>query len=256
MRRTRLLVFCAALAAALLHGSLLAGDLRGDPVVLTAPGTESIRVETVQYSANLEADIFYPSDVSGTPPVVVFVMGFSDEEATSRFGARVKDFAQYDSWARLAAVSGLAGVTYSTSNPKRDLGKLVAFLRANGNKLSLDADRIGLWAASANAKIGLPFAMKPARGYLRFAVFYYGQLPKTETVRPDLPLQIVRASKDLTPDVLRSIDAFERRAERSGALLEIVNHPRGHAFDTSDATPETRAVVERTLSFMIKHSGS
>ncbi len=39
----RLLVFFAALAAALVHGSLLAGDLRGDRVVLTL---RSLRVRS------------------------------------------------------------------------------------------------------------------------------------------------------------------------------------------------------------------
>src|SRR4029077_11318898 len=47
-------------------------------------------------------------------PAVVFVLGYSDLGARAIFGCRFKEMESFISWGRLAAASGLVGITYST----------------------------------------------------------------------------------------------------------------------------------------------
>lgn len=252
------------------------------------PGMEQAVVRNVEYRSvegvPFFMDIYYPAQIAADQrlPVVIFVMGYSDEAAQRLIGSPLKDFGQYISWGRLVAAAGMIGVTYETKRAD-DLGQLVQTIQQNGDALNIDADRIGLWSSSANALTAVSFAMQDEHDFLSFAVFYYGSmlapddfglvevnaacrnlgcyapdpdrdlygLPKVEQIRVDLPLLIVRAGKDDTPGTNISIDHFAEQALAAGAQLTLLEHPdAGHAFDIGATDEKTSEIMAQTLEFM------
>ena len=127
---------------ALLGLALLGAEappLHGDPVVLELPGMADVAVRTLTWGTSGQLFLYLPPAAKERAPVVVFAIGYSDDEAQRRFGAPLHRYRQYDSWARLAAVSGFAGVTYATQNPERDLPGQHAFDVSDSSVAAQDA---------------------------------------------------------------------------------------------------------------------
>ena len=229
-------------------------DVRKDAVVLRLPGMEKVvvRPNLVFKTAGerrLAFDLYLPP---GAPakgarlPLVVFANGVGD------FGeVPLKDWGVYVSWSRLVAASGMAAVVYN-ARPEaavEDLRDLMPHLRAQAADLKIDPDDVCLWASSANVHVVLPFALDPANGFIKAAVFYYGQLDPA-VFRADLPIFIARAGLDLGW-MNNSIDAWSAKALAQNAPVTVANLPNGrHAFDAFDDNDASRAVVRQTLAFM------
>ena len=239
-------------------------DPRLTHCVLTLPGMDAVRVRAGLTfrevdGRSLAFDLYTPPP--GTPaldgplPAVVFVNGVGDRVGDG--AVPLKDWGIYRDWARLVAVSGMAVVVHNASSEGAadDLAALFAHLRAHAAELGIDADNLALWACSANVHVGFPYAMDPARDFLKCAVIYYGNVDRA-LLRYDLPLLLVRAGLD-TPLINNAIDAYVQRAVPANVPLTFVNVPSAiHAFDAFEDNDQSREVVKSTLAFLSENLSS
>jgi hypothetical protein len=243
-------------------------------VVLEIPGMQELPVRRgVPYLDALTMDLYLPPDhASGPKPAVVIALGYPDVGVKSPFGCQFREMGMIVSWAQLFAASGFVGVVYETSNPAIDLGSVLSSLRANASELGIDAERLGVWAASGNAPVALSALMS---GGLRCGVLCYsftldldGSSGVAEGARTwhfanptagrsvqDIPagtaLFLVRAGKEQFAGVNDAMDAFATAALRCNLPVTLVNHPDGqHGFDLIDDTEATRALIRAILLFL------
>jgi len=245
--------------------------VRKDVVYKTVPGIE------------LKADFYVPrrrgaKRSKGLPAVVLIHGGLLPPNLRTK----PKEWGSFVSFGRLAAASGFVGVTFNTrfhnwanlSEPQSDVNDLIAYLRANSERLGIDKDRITLWAFSAGGLLLTePIRRPPA--HIKCLVAYYpafrprdlgSRVPGTisdETLNQfsavaalgdqKLPPTLV-ARAGLDTDLNRGVDAFIQAALAKNAFIEILNHPAGrHAFDVLDDNDRTGEIVKRTLEFIKTH---
>ncbi len=193
--------------------------------------------------------------------------------------SKLKDIGQYVSWGKLLAASGLVAITYETTEPLSDLQELIDYVRTNAASLQIDhQDRVGLWSCSGNVPTALSLLMGEPKDYLRFAVLYYGFMldwgdsrrvsenaervgflypcvgKTVDDLAKNIPLLIVRAGQDQTPDLNESIDQFLIEARRLKVPIDFVEYEDGpHAFDILVDTETSRSIIQKTISFMQSH---
>jgi acetyl esterase/lipase len=258
--------------------------------VYSLPGMDDARVErdlpyrTVGGEAYL-ADIYRPPGADTAPlPAIIFVHGDGPPE----FGLP-KAWGQYRGWGRLAAASGLVGVTFNRRPPARltalaeaasDVDTLLAWVQAEGATRGIDITRLCLWCCSAGVPYGMRAALSDAPG-IRCVVAYYGMLDLRQLradVAPQItdetlraysalasleetnghlpPTLIVKAARD-TPAINDSIDRFVATAQSLNAPIESHTHETGqHAFDILDDDDRSRALIHCTLDFIREHLAS
>lgn len=67
-----------------------------------------------------------------------------------------------------------------------------------------------------------------------------------------VPILIVRAGLDAGKN--QAIDTFIAKALANNVAIEVINYPEGHhSFDVIDDTDESRAIIQRTLTFLKEH---
>jgi hypothetical protein len=251
-------------------------------VVYQAPGVDAVTIRRgVEYRVTdagaLTLDIYYPpeSKSGARPPAVVFVLGYSDLGFQKMLGCKQKEMESYISWGRLAAASGLAAITYTNREPTTDVHALLEYVRQNGDELGIDESRLGLWACSGNVPNALSVLMQEAGDHLKCAVLCYGVMLDLEGatgvaesamkwgfVNPcagksvndlpqNIPLFIVRAGKDETPDLNETIDRFLVKALSRNMPITFANHPTApHAFDLFHDSDTSREIIKQILAFM------
>lgn len=159
-------------------------ELAKRTVVLELPGMEAVHVRrdlpfrVAGDGAELTLDVYRPHGASdGTrAPAVLFVTGYSDAGVQAVFGCRAKEMGAYVSWARLAAASGLAGVTYVSAQPAEDARAALDHVRRHADALGIDGDRIALWSCSGNVPNAVSLLMEEAPGCVRCAALCYGYM--------------------------------------------------------------------------------
>lgn len=215
---------------------------------LPAESAVSIQKDQVYKTAgdrSLHFDLYRPANSpSGALPVVVFMQGVG--------GGDVRNWAQYIGWGKLVTTIGMAGIVYDSheGSVTEDARDLLAYLKNNAAKLYLDADTVVLWACSANARAGMPFAMDPRQTPIKAAVFYYGAIDEPKDLRMDLPILVVRSGLD-GAGLNKGIDQFVSHANAANVPMTFLNVPGAHhAFDLRDDNDTSRAVIARTLDFM------
>jgi dienelactone hydrolase len=237
MRGMRRLLFTLLIAAPL-HAQI------ERTTVLKLPGMESVEVrKDLAYDGDRKLDLYRPKG-GEVVPLVIFLNGVGVRE--------LKEWGQYTSWPRLAAVRGMAAVTYETTGdamlPQAEA--LLAFARAHAAEWKIDPARIAVWACSANSRVGTAFVA--AHDELRAAVFYYGLMenaPKNTTT----PVFVARAGLD-APNLNQSIDRWVAQAVALDAPVTLVTYPEGpHAFDIDTDTPESKRIIAQTLDFLQFH---
>ena len=203
------------------------------------PGAISVRKD-LEYRAGMKFDLYRPAN-DGVVPLVIFANVGSSAYTTWPF---------YIGWGEAAAAAGLGAVVYQAGpTALADFDALMANLRERAAELAIDPSRVVVWSASANVRVGLPVAMDRGRGYIRGAVVYYGDAEVGE-LRTDLPLLFVRAGLDAGP-LNERIDKLLGRAIAANAPWTIENYGGGlHGFEILNDTEITRALIQRTLSFM------
>jgi len=254
-------------------------------VVCQIPGSDAVTTRPdVKYretdSNVLSMDIYYPAESHGGAriPVVVFVLGYSDVGVKKVLGCKAKEMASSVSWARLAAATGMAAITYSNQEPVTDIRTLLGYVRENAPALGIDENRIGLWAASGNVPMALSLLMQAPAEYLKCAVLCYGftldidgstwmseaaekwgfvnacEGKSVDDLAPNVPLFIARAGQDEFPHLNDAMDRFVARALARNLPVTLVNHAAGpHAFDLMHDSEVSRQIIRQILDFMRFH---
>jgi len=236
-------------------------------------GVDSVVVRLNQRwpASHLAFDVYAPPD-SAIHGAVLFVHG---DAAPERL-ANMKDHPQFTCWGRIAAASGLVGVTFnrrSTEGGTRlaeaeaEVRTMLDGLREHGGRYGIDANRLGVWVCSAGPPTVVPLLLRERPAFVRCLAVYYGLLdtPDSPTYSAvatlentlDLnglaPMLIVRAGQD-RPRFNETIDRFVAAALSRNVPVEVLNYPEGeHAFDGRNDTRHTREVIARTLDFLRWH---
>lgn len=228
----------------------------------------------------LRMDIYYPPglDEDSELPAVIFVFGYTDSRMLEMLDSRLKDTGQYASWGRLLAASEIVGIAYETVDPHSDIKELIDYVHRNAISLQIDPDRLGLWSCSGNVPTTLSVLMDESMDYIRCAVLYYGfmldwcdsrkvsenagkvgfeypcETRTVEDLAKNIPLLVVKAGQDQTPDLNESIEQFLIEARRLNLPVDFVEHKQGqHAFDILDNTETSRNIIQQTITFLLSH---
>jgi acetyl esterase/lipase len=256
--------------------------IRKRTVVLRLPAMDAVSVRRdvecrTAAGESVLLDLYYPPHQESRAglPVLVFVMGYPDAGMKAIMGCSAKEVGQYTSWARLAAASGMVGVTYSADEPASGTIAVLRHLRDNARALNLDAARVGIWSCSGNVPNALGVLMDEAPGSIRCAVLCYGLMldlggstfvaearkmwrfvtpaagKSVSDLPPTVPLLVARAGKDEFPHLNDTIDRFVASALELDLPLTVVNH-RGapHAFDVLLDDEPTREIIRQMLAFL------
>ncbi|MEA2604649.1 MAG: hypothetical protein QOF89_5641 [Acidobacteriota bacterium] len=269
-------------------------DMFKKPVVYTVPGMEAVEVRRdLVYRrlpngtelTELKMDVYLPPGLPETErrPGVVFVHG---GPIPAEVWEPIKHCGIFSSFGRLLAASGFVAVNFShryigfaeIENSMANVEAAFAFLREGAAGFHLDADRLVAWVFSGGGThIGPLLAARPP--WLRCLVGYYTVMdlrPIRERIPGDLPeetlarfcpvtvlpeanyegpaLLIARAGLD-QPWLNATIDAFVARALAANALIDVLNHPRGHhGFDVLDDDDRSREILARTIDFVRSHT--
>jgi hypothetical protein len=249
-------------------------------VVYDLPGADTATVQfDIEFLAAdggvLTMDMYRPPDsiVGAQLPVVVIVAGYPD--TGTKLPCRFKEMAWTTSWGRLIAASGMSAIAYTNRQPIADLHSLFGHIRNNATGLGIDADRIGLWAASGNVPLALSMLMRDAREPVSCAALGYGFTidldgrthvadaakrygfvnacagRSVDDLSNRIPLFLVRAGRDEFPYLNETLDRLVAHAIGRNLPVSFVNHPDApHAFDLFYDTATSREIIRQTLAFM------
>jgi acetyl esterase/lipase len=258
------------------------------PLVLRKEGMDRVRILADQrYSRaedpNLLMDVYVPPGLKPEErrPVMIFIHGGAGSES------RPKDWGIYRSWGRLAAASGLVGVTFThrlgfpkplLTESEADVVSAIEFVRTHAAKFNADGDRICLAAYSAGGPL-LTVGLDANRPYVRCLVAFYAFLDIQQSNlhrehepaarvkqfaviehlgQPrarGIPWFIARAGLDEIPTMNDSIDRFIARAIRENAHVTVMNHPTGvHGFDNQNDDDRSREIIAAALDFVKRHT--
>lgn len=259
------------------------------PVVYSVPGMSRVSVKSdLRYTSaggpHLLMDVYAPPRLrrGERRPAVLFIHGSVPP------GSPAKDMGVFRSWGRLAAATGMVGVTFThrLGYPKpmfaeaaADVSAALGYVRANADSLHVDKDRICLVAYSGGGPL-LSSAMRDRPAHVRCLVTFYAFLDvrqsgmhkahETPEALADFspinylatdaetmaPMFIARAGLDEIPGVNDSIDRFVAEAIRRNAPVTVANHPRGaHGFDVLTDDERSREIIRAALDFMRAHLG-
>jgi hypothetical protein len=249
-------------------------------VVYSHPLMDEVQVETVAYQSkkgeDLTLNIYYPpGNGSRKMPAVVYVFGYPD--GVEMIGGKLKDTNVYISWAKLTAAVGFVSIQYETTEPMKDIYKVMEYVMMNADSLKIDENRIGIWVCSGNTPTALSVLMDDTLAYPQCAVIYYGMMLDWEDnlgirelsnrvefaypdkikpfseLRIDVPLFMVRAGLDNVPNCNNSQDKFIVKALENNLPLTLINYQGHHAFDVVDDNDESREIIKQTLEFLKIH---
>lgn len=224
-------------------------------VVYDVPATALVQVtRDVTFwnsgARELQLDLYRPPAANAPLPAVVFVNGVGD-----RLPDRVKDWAIYRSWPRLVAAHGLIGISMDCDGARvpESIAALFAFLEREGAAHGVDASRLGVYAASANASETSRYVMGPscARG-IRAVAFFYGW-PDMPELRRDLPVLCIVAEGD----AVRGSEFYEALwprvlSSRAPWTMQYAS-ALPHAFDAFSDDDASRRVIQQALAFWKSH---
>lgn len=256
------------------------------PVVLQLPGMADVKVRRdLRYSSgdpHLFMDVYSPTSIKRglKLPVVLFIHGGAGS------ASRPKDWGIYQSWRRLAAASGLIGVTFNhrlgfpaplLGEAAADVADALDYVRTHAALWNADGERVCPAAFSAGGPL-LSMGFAPQRPYVKCLIAFYAfldiqqsELHRThepaERVRAFSPIErlddpqarsmpffIGRAGLDEIPTLNDSIDRFAARALEKNANVVLWNHPAGvHTFDNQNDDDRSREIVGAALEFMKRH---
>src|SRR5581483_10882705 len=172
----------------------------------------------------------------GPAPVVVIAVGYPGAAVQGR--SAFKEMAFVCDWARWFAASGMAAVTYTTRTPADDLAAVLTHAADGGRRDRFEGSRIGLFAQSGNAPVGLSALLTGSKVRPSCAVFTYGFMfdangttavadaarqfgfanpcagRSIDDVDASVPTLIVRAGRDEFQGLNASIDAYVAGALR------------------------------------------
>jgi acetyl esterase/lipase len=229
-------------------------------------------------------DVYAPPSLNSTTrlPGVLFVHG---GPIPADLPLQPKDWGVFTGYGKLAAASGLIGITFNHSyynlqhlpDASVDIQAAIQYVHTHADALHLDPDRLAIWAFSGGGPHLSPILcnMPPS---LRCIAAYYTLLdlrhvrdqvtahisddlieqfsPVAAVERGDatrIPMLLARAGQD-RPMLNQSIDTFVQAALGANWNLTLLNHPEGHhAFDTLDNTSRTHEIITATVEFVQRY---
>ena len=227
-------------------------------VVYDVPATKSVKVtEGVTYfkdaASDLRMDIYSPprAKTNERLPAVIFLNAIGD-----RPDDKIKSWEIYRSWPRLIAAHGMIGISMDADGTRiqDSLKALFTFLATDGAKYGINADRLGVYAASANVTQSTIYLMSETtpKG-IKAAALYYGGAPQG-TIRKDLPVMYILAEGDLGGGGAQQAVSLWQKVTESRAPWTLVFASRQpHAFDAFEDTDESRRLVKQTIDFWKTH---
>lgn len=243
--------------AALLAEREATGTVSTDPetLIVTHERQRDVRVATVTFHSTYgEMDIYYPPDhdFDAPLPAVIFANYYPDNEYRKGFGVSYRESRLASDWASYLAAHGFAAVLYATGQPFFSAKAAVTYVADHAQGLTIDAGRLGMFGASANAQTALQLLSKadiPAVSGVRAVAIVY-----PTTMGYALPAHrprvlVVRAGKDRA-DFLRDVDRAVERLEDGGYEVTLIRYDDGvHAFDTRQDTPRSREIIQEVVRF-------
>jgi len=261
-------------------------------IVYATSGMEQVKVQkNLIYKQvaekELKADVYTPINPGNNMchPAVIFIHG---GYLPPNLLTQPKDWGVYISYGQLLAASGFVGVTFNhryygwdyLDEAQSDVNDLITFIRDNAEMLSIDKEKICLWAFSGGGPF-LSQAMCDTPAYIRCLVSYYAildlqhlrqDIPTTvtdETLRKFSPVYqigskrkgiapifIARAGLD-NPGLNEAVDRFLQTALTNNMTIDFSNHAEGHhAFDILDDNERTREIIRRTIDFIAANESS
>lgn len=140
------------------------------PVVLALPGMDAVEyTRNLRYTevddTNLLLDVYRPPGVPRERrlPAVLFIHGGTDTKA------QPKDWGVFQSWGRLAAASGLVGVTFThrlgfpetrVQEGAADVAAALRYVSEHASRLGMDPQRLCLFAFSAGGPMLAPYMVE------------------------------------------------------------------------------------------------
>ncbi len=231
--------------------------------LIIASEVSDVQVARLNYNAGKIADIYYPigSDITEPRSAVILVSGDTDSHAIAAIGRPLKDTDQYLQWAQVIAERGMIAITYELGNPQFALESLVSWLVENHEDLGIDSSKLGFFSTNENGcTIGLETIIRESRNYTgpkpAFSIYYYGLMPlrSSKEIYLDVPILTVQTKDFADRGITASMEKFNSRAMKDGALLTALYYPDGeHFFDCNEDTPRAREIIQETLSFMMDH---
>lgn len=227
-------------------------------VVLDTPATKKVTVKTdITYFTSPAGaqtiDVYTPPGARAGEklPAVIFLNAIGD-----RPGDKVKNWGIYSSWPRLVAAHGMVGISMDADGARiqESLRGLFDFLVRDGAKHGIDADRIGVYAASANVTQSSIYLLgENAHKGIKAAALFYGGVPDA-TPRRDLPVLFIVAEGDMAGGIGRGVPPLWQKVIDARAPWTLVFASRmPHAFDAFEDNDESRRHVMQALAFWKTH---
>lgn len=226
----------------------------------------------------LTMDIYHSKpDLQGEAlkPAVIFVTGYPDPGFKAFTGYKLKEVEQYISWAKLLAASGYIAITYTNTEPEKDINTLLQYIVENAASFNIDNNSIGIWACSGNVPNALALLRHDQKRWIKCAVLCYGYMPdvgksmltaeaakqfhfvnpcssnSAASLPKETPILIVRAEQDEMPGLNVSVNQFmtsDLAQNLAISLMEVKKAP--HAFDIMDTSAMSRQAIKNILSFI------
>lgn len=235
---------------------------------------------TMTDAGALVMDLHYPP---GAPrgsrlPAVVIVGGYRDVGVSLTLGCTFKEMEFSIGWAHLIAGQGMVAIIGTSRDPATDAPAMVRYVRQHAGELGIDAQRIGVYAASGAAPNALWLLMSDVGADLKCAVLSYPYLldldgstgvdqaaAQFRFVNPaagksvadlpsNMPLFVARSGRDEMPSLNEALDRFVVHALARNLPITVVNHAAApHAFDVSHDSDLSREIIRQWLAFLRFH---
>lgn len=245
-------VFLALWASAQTQTPTSSLDANQYGVVLDHPGMKEVVVKAdipflSDDKGKLHIDVYLPPGLKKQEkrPAIVFLNGIGDDPGHPK----MKSWGIYTSWPRLVAANGYIGITMEAdrSRIQESLQGIFDFLTKNGAQFQVDAERLGIYAASANVRESMTYLMgeKACKG-IKAAALFYGW-PPAGPYRKDLPVLAIIAQSDARPGVFDNLwkDVLANHAPWTLKMASGLPH----AFDAFADNDEARKVILESIAF-------
>ena len=227
-------------------------------VILDHPAAKNVTVkrDVTYYTSPAGAqtiDIYTPpgSKAGDKYPAVIFLNAIGD-----RPGDKVKNWGIYSSWPRLIAAHNMIGISMDADGERiqDSLKGLFDFLAKDGAKHGIDADRLGVYAASANVTQSSIYLMgESASKGIKAAALFYGGVPNL-VYRKDLPVLFIVAEGDIAGGLGQGVPGLWQKVIDAKAPWTVAFASRmPHAFDAFEDTDESRRHVMQAIAFWRTH---
>jgi tetratricopeptide (TPR) repeat protein len=226
------------------------GVVLDDPEVINVQVKKDI-IYLKDSAGSLGMDIYLPPKIKADEirPAIIFLNAIGDRPGERK----IKSWGIYTSWPKLMAAKGFIGISMETdgSRVQESIRSLFSFLQKNGSKYNIDANKLGVYAASANVRESVNYLMNDkAYNGIKAAVLYYGGPPQGP-FRKDLPVLFVISEGDVARNGYGTL--FNEVLKNNAPWTIKMGTGMPHAFDAFSDDDEARKIIRETIAFWKNH---